>query len=210
MRRWQSCGKVALTVALAPTPVLVLLPFLRPMNTFPQRCYMVVLFVLLVSGVGACAWPFDPGAQVQTGSCTLSLPPDAGDEAAIRALLAAEGELVVKQEIDPLMDLWADGGFVSDAKNTPTNPDDDQFWLDKDAIRHRYVRTVFPGAPQQATPADLVIEIDAGRAVVTATTRIGDEISPAGDRWVLVQRGRCWLIESLTYNLEPASLDASP
>jgi hypothetical protein len=177
------------------------------MGTFQQRSYTVVFLVLLLLSSGACAWPFASAIQVEAGSCTLPLPPDASDEEAIRALLAAEGELVVKQEIAPLMELWADGGFVSDAKNTPADPDDDQYWLDKDAIRHRYVRTVFPGAPQQVTPADLVIEFEAGRAVVTSTTRIGDEVSPAGDRWVLVRQGRCWLIESLTYNLEPDSLD---
>jgi hypothetical protein len=176
------------------------------MGTFRQR-YSIVLLALLVLSSGACAWPFAAANQVETGSCTLPLAPDASDEDAIHALLAAEGELVVKQEITPLMELWAEGGFVSDAKNTPTDPDDDQYWLDKDAIRHRYVRTVFPGAPHQATPADLIIEIEGGRAVVTATTRIGDEISPAGDRWVLVQQGGCWLIESLTYNLEPAHSD---
>lgn len=203
-------GNRVVNLVLVPPFVLVLRLFLRLMSTFRQRYCTVILLALLALGSGACAWPLASGPQVQTGSCTLSLPPDAGDEEAIRALLAAEGELVVKQEIGPLMELWADGSFVSDAKNTPANPDDDQYWLDKDAIRHRYVRTVFPGAPHQATPADLVIAIDAGRAVVTATTRIGDEVSPGGDRWVLVQRGRCWLIESLTYNLEPASSNSSP
>ncbi|HMN28505.1 MAG TPA: hypothetical protein PKE45_10160 [Caldilineaceae bacterium] len=135
----------------------------------------------------------------------MALPSNTSDEAAIRAVLAAEGDLVVKQQITPLMSLWADGGFVANAKNTPANPEDDQFWLDKDAIRHRYVRTVFPGAPKQAMPADLTIELTSERAVVTATTHIGDEVSPAGDRWVLVNADGCWLIQSLTYNLEPAA-----
>ena len=80
---------------------------------------------------------------------------------------------------------------------------DDQFWRDKDAIRHRYVRTVFPGAPAQATPADLQVTITDRTAVVSATTHIGNETSPAGDRWTLLKQGPCWLIESLTYNLEP-------
>jgi hypothetical protein len=39
--------------------------------------------------------------------------------------------------------------------------------------------------------------------VVTATTRIGGEVAPAGDRWTLVRRDGCWLLQNLTYNLEP-------
>jgi hypothetical protein len=142
--------------------------------------------------------------QPRVGSCLLDLPPNPSDEVAIQAVLAAEGELVVQQAITPLMQLWDEAGFVANAKNTPQNPEDDQYWLEKDAIRHRYVRTVFPGAPSQAIPHDLSIQINEGQAIVTATTQIGAEFSPAGDRWVLVKAGDCWLIQSLTYNLEPA------
>jgi len=124
------------------------------------------------------------------------------DEGLVRAVIDAEGELVVKQEIIPLMGLWHDGAFVANAKNTPADQTDDQFWLDKDAIRHRYVRTVFPGAPANATPKDLTIVITGSTAVVTATTSIGNELSPAGDRWELVKQNGCWLLQSLTYNLE--------
>jgi hypothetical protein len=168
-----------------------------------QRITLILLLAAL--GLTACAGPIGGLERPLVGSCQLSLAATATDEAQIRAVLAAEGTYVVQQEIAPLMGLWAEGGFVANAKNTPDDPADDQFWLDKDAIRHRYVRTVFPGAPQVATPADLAIVIEAGRAVVTATTQIGQEVSPAGDRWVLVKEGACWLIESLTYNLEPAS-----
>jgi hypothetical protein len=170
-----------------------------------QYCaWLVASGSILLLWLSACM-PFgQPAAQPRVGSCLLDLPPSASDEMAIEAILAAEGELVVKQEITTLMGLWNTGSFVSDAKNTPTNPADDQYWLDKDAIRHRYVRTVFPGAPSQVAPRDFTIQIEAERAVVTATTRIGDEISPAGDRWELVKSQGCWLIQSLTYNLEPA------
>jgi hypothetical protein len=136
------------------------------------------------------------------GSCTLGLAPGASDEEAITALIRAEGELVVAQRIDELMALWAEGASITNAKNTPEDPGDDQYWRDKDAIRHRYVRTVFPGAPAQATPADLAITFAGDTAVITATTRIGGEVSPAGDRWTVVRRGGCWLLDNLTYNLE--------
>lgn len=111
--------------------------------------------------------------------------------------------MVVAQEIDALMALWQADGYVADAKHTPDQPDDDQFWHGVDAIRHRYVRIVFPGAPTAVTPSDLQVQITDHRAVVTATTRIGAEIAPAGDRWRLVRQDGCWLLESLTYNLEP-------
>jgi hypothetical protein len=137
------------------------------------------------------------------GSCGLTLSTDNDDTAAIRAVIEAEGRLVVAQEIEPLMALWQEAGYVSDAKQTPDRSDDDQFWRGVDAVRHRYIRTVFPGAPSAVAPANLEIHFDGDRAVVTATTRIGDEVAPAGDRWVLVKERGCWIIESLTYNLEP-------
>lgn len=155
-------------------------------------------------GLAACSIPFNRTPIPPVGSCTLPLAAASSDEEAIRAILLAEGDLMVKQEITPLMALWSDGSFVANAKNTPQDTTDDQFWLDKDAIRHRYVRTVFPGAPSQAAPADLTIQITGTQATVIATTNIGDEISPAGDRWTLIKQGNCWLIESLTYNLEAA------
>lgn len=137
------------------------------------------------------------------GSCGLSLAASATEEEAIQAVLVAEGEYVVRQEIDALMRLWLDGATVVDAKNTPNDPSDDQSWRDKDAIRHRYVRTVFPGAPAVAGPVDLEIHTSGSSATVQGTTHIGDEMSPAGDRWRLVKVNGCWLIENLTYNLEP-------
>jgi hypothetical protein len=141
-------------------------------------------------------------SQPTAGSCELNLTTGSSDAAAIEAVLAAEGQLVVAQEIDALMALWSEEGYVADAKHTPEQTDDDQFWRGVDAIRHRYVRTVFPGAPTAVAPSDLEIDIKGDRAAVTATTRIGDEVATAGDRWVLVKQEGCWMIESLTYNLE--------
>ena len=159
----------------------------------------------LIAGIflaTACAFGGPQPTPIPSGSCTLELPAGATDEQAIRAVLAAEGALVVTQEITSLMALWAEDGFVADAKNTSDNSEDDQRWLNKDAIRHRYVRTVFPGAPSEVRPADLEIAIDGEAAVVYATTNIGSETAPAGDRWELAKVGDCWQIKSLTYNLE--------
>ncbi|MFZ4849696.1 MAG: hypothetical protein ACOYL7_11265 [Caldilinea sp.] len=136
------------------------------------------------------------------GSCGVGRAPGSDDSAAIEALLAAEGELVVAQSIDALMALWSAEGYVADAKHTPERSDDDQFWRGLDAIRHRYVRTVFPGAPATASRADLSITVAGSRATVLATTQIGAEIAKAGDRWGLVRLDGCWFLENLTYNLE--------
>lgn len=164
-----------------------------------QRFVVVILAVWLTV---SCTPPPEQVIQPPIGSCTLQMVAPASDEAAINAVLMAEGRLVVEQNIEGLMNLWRDGSEVVDAKNTPTDSTDDQRWLDKDAIRNRYVRIVFPGAPTQADPKDLQIQITDEQAIITATTQIGNEVSPAGDRWVLIKEKSCWVIQSLTYNLE--------
>lgn len=162
---------------------------------------LVAVALWMLSGCGGDAAQLPP-----VGSCSLDLAPDATDAEAIQAVLNAEGELMVAQDIDRLMALWTPDSQVVDAKNTADAPDDDQRWNGQDAVRHRYVRTVFPGAPAAAQPADLDIRFDQSddlpRAIVRGTTTIDAEVAPAGDRWELVKLDGCWLIERLTYNLE--------
>jgi ketosteroid isomerase-like protein len=166
------------------------------------RLAAALLLAALIGGCRPTPTPTPAPTPEMGGSCILSLPPDIGGPEAIRAVLQAEGEFVVRQDIDHLMQLWTEDAVVADAKNTPADGTDDQRWEGKDAIRHRYVRTVFPGAPASVQPADLDIQIDEDHAQVTATTQIGAEVSPAGDLWQLHQVDGCWLIASLTYNLE--------
>jgi hypothetical protein len=144
----------------------------------------------------------DRTAQPPLGSCSLTLSADSNDTDTVAEVIRSEGKLVVAQDIDALMALWADGSYIADAKNTPATQADDQYWRDKDAIRHRYVRIVFPGAPSAVTPADFAVSLNGDHAEVLATTTIGAEVAKAGDRWTLVRQNGCWLIESLTYNLE--------
>ena len=132
-------------------------PPLFPSGPWRAGLALAVLAILCIR-LTSCAAPPATG-----GSCDLS-PVQPGDEEAIRAVIEAEGAYVVTQQIDALMALWAESAYISNAKNTPTYTDDDQFWRDKDAIRHRYVRTVFPGAPAAAAPADLQIQIDGNQA----------------------------------------------
>lgn len=125
------------------------------------------------------------------------------DEAALRQLLLAEADAVVGQDIDRLAELWAADGVVIDARHTADNQADDAFWRGRDAILDRYMVLVFPGNPQFAQPGDVGIEIAGDSAFVTSTTRIGDEVSPSGDRWEFRFADGRWWITSLTYNLEP-------
>lgn len=164
---------------------------------------LVLLAVLLFAG--ACGMPaaVAPTPTVSAPAAVPSLPP-AGDEEAIAWVLEMEGRGVVNQDIDLLMSLWVEDGRVVDARHTPDDPSDDLVWQGYYAIRDRYITLVFPGNPAQAAPADLQIELLGDRAVVTSTTQIGAEVSPAGDRWTLVRTPAGWRIESLTYNLEPA------
>ena len=163
---------------------------------------LALLLALLLAGCNQATPAPTATAAPLGGSCTLDNVGD--DESAILALLVAEGEMVVSQDIDALMRLWAEDGRVVDAKNTPDVADDDQIWDGRDAIRNRYVRIVFPGAPGLVDHGDETITITGDRAQVESTTTIGDEIAPAGDRWEMVRQGECWYLASLPYNLESA------
>jgi len=109
---------------------------------------------------------------------------------------------VVSQEIDKLMGLWTQDARITDVGHTPEQAEDDQSWRGADVIRHRYVRLVFPSAPDSAQTSEMAVQIDGERAVVTATTQIGEELSVAGDRWEVVKKDGCWLLQNLTFNLE--------
>jgi hypothetical protein len=174
----------------------------RPSHSLIYLQSALIGILLLLIGCSSATPTSAPTPAPLGGSCTL---PEAGDdESALRALLAAEGEFVVTQNIDALMRLWAEDARIADAKNTPDNADDDQVWDGKDAIRNRYVRIVFPGAPTAIDHGDETITIDGDKAQVESTTTIGSEVAPAGDLWEMVRRDNCWYLGSLTYNREPA------
>ncbi len=136
-------------------------------------------------------------------ACSKGKPrnPEA-DRAQIQQILAAESKGVVDEDIDGLMSLWTDDAVVRDANHTPNDPSDDVVWEGKDAIRERYVKVVFPGNPPLVEHQIVAIKFEGNTAVVTTTTKIGNEVAPSGDRWKFKKvRGR-WLIAGLTYNLE--------
>lgn len=169
-------------------------------------------------GCGWWRWKPRPGEECLAGAAgpawllaALALPfllascgGGVDDRSTILSLLQQEAQGVVTQDLDALMALWAEDALVTDAAHTPDDPSDDLVWRGRDAIRDRYVHVVFPGGAKEAGPLDVRIEVQGDRATAWATTRIGDEVAPGGDRWTFVRRGGRWLLKSLTYNLEPA------
>jgi ketosteroid isomerase-like protein len=177
---------------------------LRDTATLHTRLFASVL-LLALAGLGTCSGP-RPTASLQQQPATpafTSTPQPASDEEAIRQLILLEGRGVVAQDITGLMGLWAEDAVITDAKHTPDDPSDDAHWRGRDAIRDRYVVLVFPGNPTSAGATDINIVINGDTAEAVSTTRIGDEVSPGGDRWTFVKRDGRWWITSLTYNLEP-------
>jgi hypothetical protein len=84
----------------------------------------------------------------------------ANDEEAILQILHAQGEGVVQQDIDRLIDIWAEDGMITDANHTPDDPSDDSNWTGHDAIRERYINLVFPSAPAEAAATDIQLTIE--------------------------------------------------
>jgi ketosteroid isomerase-like protein len=129
-------------------------------------------------------------------------PTPATDEEAIFQLLNAEADGVVSQDIDRLMEIWAEDGVATDANHTPDNPGDDRVWGGIVAIRERYVNEIFPSAPSSVTHPDVELTIEGNSATAVSTTTIGIDHAPAGDRWTFAKTDGRWLITSLTFNLE--------
>jgi ketosteroid isomerase-like protein len=161
-----------------------------------------VLITLVALGACAAQKPDSSLGQRPTQIVRTPTAQPATDEEAIRQLILLEGQGVVSQDIEGLMNLWADDAAVTDAKHTPDEADDDAHWRGKDAIRERYVVLVFPGSPAAAGDKDIRLTMKGDTAFATATTVIGGEVSPGGDYWTFVKRAGRWWIEGLTYNLE--------
>lgn len=170
----------------------------------PRRVRMPLVCLLsMVLVLAACAAPPSSSTlgQKPTAAARTATPQPATDEEAIRQLIVLEGQGVVAQDIEGLMNLWAPDAVIADAKHTPDGRDDAR-WTGRDAIRERYVVLVFPGNPGSAGPQDVRITISGDAATATSTTAIGSEVSPGGDQWEFEKQGGRWWIKGLTYNLE--------
>ncbi len=130
-------------------------------------------------------------------------PSSADDAARLRQLIRAETNAVRAHDIEQLESLWIEEGTVRDANHTPDDQGDDRVWLGRDAVMTRYTSLLFYLPMEGSGPTDLDIAVHGNTAVVTATTRIGDEVSPRGEQWTFVRRDGRWQIASITFNLEP-------
>jgi ketosteroid isomerase-like protein len=163
---------------------------------------VLIVVALLVAACGAPEVPTVPGSIPSPRPRGTDTPTPASDEEALFQLLGAEAEGVVSQDIDRLMEIWAEDGVVTDANHTPDNSDDDRVWSGIAAIRERYVNEIFPSAPSSVTHPDVELTIEGSSATAITTSTIGIDHAPGGDQWAFAKRDGRWLIISLTFNLE--------
>ncbi len=163
---------------------------------------VLIVVAFVVAACGAPEVPTVPGGVPSPRPRGTDTPTPASDEEAVFQLLNAEAEGVVSQDIDRLMEIWADDGVVTDANHTPDNPADDRVWRGIAAIRERYVNEIFPSAPSSVTHPDVELTIEGNSAAAISTSTIGLDHAPGGDQWTFVKRDGRWLITGLTFNLE--------
>jgi ketosteroid isomerase-like protein len=162
----------------------------------------LIVIALLVTACGSPEIPTVPGGLPSPRPRGTDTPTPASDEEAVYQLLNAEAEGVVSQDIDRLMEIWAEDGVVTDANHTPDNLADDRVWSGIAAIRERYVDEIFPSAPGSVTHPDVELSVEGNSATAISTTTIGIDHAPSGDRWTFEKRDGRWVITSLTFNLE--------
>lgn len=161
-----------------------------------------VVIAMLASACSPPEVPSVPAGIPSPRPRGTDTPTPASDEEAVLQLLNAESEGVVSQDIDRLMEIWAQDGVVTDANHTPDNPSDDRVWNGIAAIRERYVNEIFPSAPSSVTHPDVELTIEGDSATVISTSTIGIDHAPGGDQWIFAKRDGRWVIISLTFNLE--------
>lgn len=161
------------------------------MKSSSSLCLNVVLLLLIL--VSGC-YPSPPP--------TDSVPPTADASQTITHLIAVHRTAVVADDVQGVLDIWAEDGVITDANHTPFDPADDHVWRGLDAVLSYYTTVLFPLYLEEVGPVDTVVTINGSQAVMTGTTKIGDELAPGGERWTFALRDGEWKITSMTFNLE--------
>ena len=91
------------------------------MRQLASGLLLAVLAVLAVSCGGSGSPTPLPVVKLPTKAPPTATVVPANDEEAVTQLIYAEGEGVVQQDIDRLMDIWAKDGEIVDAANTPVS-----------------------------------------------------------------------------------------
>ena len=116
-------------------------------------------------------------------------------DVAFPALVQAERQAAIDNDIGLLRQLWAEDAQIEDGRGT-SETTDDYHWQGRQAIFDRYRVAVFPNppAPHDRTPTLQVI-VDGNRATTIDTQN--------GDQWEFVfVEGRWWLVV-LRYGVSP-------
>ncbi|MBC7250737.1 MAG: hypothetical protein H5T62_10685 [Anaerolineae bacterium] len=162
------------------------------MMTISAWCLKVVLLLIIL--VGGCSPPPPP---------TESVLPTVDASLAITHLIAVHRTAVVADDVQGVLDIWAEDGVITDANHTPHDPTDDHVWRGLDAVLSYYTTVLFPLYLEEVGPVDTTMTVSGSQAVMTGTTKIGDELAPGGERWTFALRDGEWKITSMTFNLEP-------
>jgi ketosteroid isomerase-like protein len=163
---------------------------------------LVAFFVLALASTACGPTPSMPILLARSPTSSPTAMP-ASDRESILALMDAEARAALHDDAAPLLEIWAQDGTIRDANHTPQDPADDHTWRGRDAILSRYLTIVFPLHLTQLNRADVQLTITGDTATATASTVIEGEVSPEGEVWTFVRTGGRWLIQSITFNLEP-------
>lgn len=131
-----------------------------------------------------------------------SSPPATDAAQAIARLMDMHRQAALTDDVQGVLDIWADDGTITDANHTPDDPADDHIWRGFDAVLSYYTTVLFPLYLTEIGPVDTALTVNGLEAMMTGTTVIGTEVSPGGERWTFAFRDGKWKITGLTFNLE--------
>jgi ketosteroid isomerase-like protein len=143
------------------------------------------------------------GCLPSSATSPTSFTPTSDAAQAIAELIAAHRTTVVADDVQGVLNIWAEDGVITDANHTPDDPTDDHVWRGLDAVLSYYTTILFPLYLDEVGPVDTVLTVKGTEAVMTGTTKIGDELSPGGERWTFTLIDGEWRVTGMTFNLEP-------
>lgn len=161
-------------------------------------------FYLLFLSIALVPLILGAGCLVSPPPSPVTFTPTTDAAQAITELIAMHRAAVVADDVQGVLDIWAEDGVITDANHTPDDPTDDHVWRGLDAVLSYYTTILFPLYLTEVGPVDTVLTVEGTGAVMTGTTKIGDELSPGGERWTFALIDGEWKVTGMTFNLEPS------